>query len=502
MTEMKKKANSFQTYFCFSALLYALFLVPAVLWFLYAGSSDAELSRHIGGAWQAAFWQMPGLSNTVSRYILDGLEWVVIGAITWLFWQGYCCLKVDQRDDAAIQKDVIRWVGLCALILLAVIPFHSSDLYGYLNRGFQQSVFHTNPYLTPIADIPGWEQQSLLHAHWQYNPCPYGFFFAQWTRWITQLSQGHFVLAFLMMKAINVALLVGTTLLIAGLSTQLGQVRSQCHAGLSTFLFGANPLVLLHVVGNGHNDILMVFLLLLALQFLNSKSWKWLTLPVLALSVLVKYASLLAVPFVLVYLVQQRRWKVLLVGGLLSAMLTIMLALPYVDVSQPWPWAALLDNAGKSQHSIADMLGRMVYYPARWLQWGDAKVIMQNVLSVIRPLFWAGFALLCAWQGLQFVRKPQSFASLITAIALVMTVMVALVSAKFHPWYAVMFLPLVLLLPEKTWLRRFGVWFSVFQIAGFTLLQNVHIFNVLLLTLLPMWLAFKAEALPCQKLEV
>ncbi|HEY9745180.1 MAG TPA: hypothetical protein V6C99_03065, partial [Oculatellaceae cyanobacterium] len=77
--------------------------------------------------------------------------------------------------------------------------------------------------------------------------------------------------------------------------------------------------------------------------------------------------------------------------------------------------------------------------------------------------------------------------------------MVALVSAKFHPWYVVMFLPLALALPQNHWLYRFGVWFSVLQIAGFTLLQNVHVLNVVLLTLLPLWLAFRGVDLPCEK---
>jgi hypothetical protein len=71
--------------------------------------------------------------------------------------------------------------------------------------------------------------------------------------------------------------------------------------------------------------------------------------------------------------------------------------------------------------------------------------------------------------------------------------MVAFVSAKFHPWYVIMFLPLTLVLPPDNWLRRFGIWFSVFQIAGFTLLQNVHILNVLLLTLVPLWISLRRE---------
>jgi hypothetical protein len=69
--------------------------------------------------------------------------------------------------------------------------------------------------------------------------------------------------------------------------------------------------------------------------------------------------------------------------------------------------------------------------------------------------------------------------------------MIGFVSAKFHPWYVVMFLPVALLLPEESRLRRFALLLSLFQLAGFTILQNLPVFNVILLTLLPCWLALK-----------
>jgi hypothetical protein len=469
-----------------SVALYALFLFPTVMWLLYAGSTDAALSRHIGATWQAGFWHVPALTNAVSRYLLDGLEWLAVGLLTWLFW--LACCKMKSADEQTARQVTMRWAFVCGLVLLAVIPFHSSDLYGYLNRGFQQSIFHTNPYLTPIAEISGWQNEPLLHAHWEYNPCPYGFFFARWADWLTKLSGGHFVSALFLMKLANLFFLLGTVFLIA----KLAKAGKQERPWFSAFLFGANPLVLLHVMGNGHNDILMVFLLLLALACLRATRWNWLTLPILALSVLVKYASGLAVPFVLLYAFRHRLWKVLLLGGVFTIMLGVLMALPYVEPSQPWPWAALLENAGKPQHSIADMLARMVYYPAKWLKVGDAKAVMQSALGVIKPLLWAGFALFYVVQVLRVSRENRpTFASLLAVIALVMTVMVAFVSAKFHPWYVVMFLPLVLLLPQNAWVRHFGVWFSLFQIAGFTLLQNVHVLNVLLLTLFPLWLSFR-----------
>jgi alpha-1,6-mannosyltransferase len=477
-----------------SALLYALFLIPTLLLLNHAGLNDRQLSLQIGGTWQAGFWQFPGLTSVGSRVLLDALEAMVIAAMTWLFYRGFQQLNSIQtlspEDETAIRRTIIHWSLVCGAFLVAVVPFHSSDLYGYLNRGFQQSLLQTNPYLTPIADISGWENQPLLHAHWIYNPCPYGFFFAQLASWATQLSSNTFTGAFILFKFLNLALLTGTTALIYRLSRQLGLKRPW----LSAYLFGANPLVLLHVVGNGHNDILMSFLLLASLCTLFSTRWRWSCLPLLALSILTKYASILALPFIGLYLFKLRDYRALLLGCLLSIFLATLLAIPYIDFQQGWPWAALLDNAGKPQHSLIEMIARLVYYPGKWL-FGHADTAMNWTLKVIKPIFWLGFAGLYLWQWLRFARQSMSPELLIGRIGLVMTVMIALISAKFHPWYPVMFLPLLLLLPEQSRWRQFGLTFSLFQIGGFTIFQNLPVFSQLALTVLPTWLAFSGKGL-------
>lgn len=473
-----------------SLIIYALFTVPTLLLLLYAGGTDATLSRHIGGSWQAEFWQLPGASALLSRVILDILVAIGTGVLGCFFYRGFQTLNTLSIPDAASQSRLLRQILKATLIagalLLPVIPFHSSDLYGYLNRGFQQSIYHTNPYLTPVAEIPGWQKDTLFHSHWVYNPCPYGFFFAQLASWITSLADTQFFNAFLLFKGLNLLLILGSTLLIY----KIGQQARLQRPWLSAYLFGANPLVLLHVMGNGHNDILMVFLLLVSLNALFSSRWGWASLPLLTLSVLTKYASLLALPFMLLYMLKKRQFRSLLVGTAISAILCVILAIPYVDPNRHWPLNALLDNAGKPQHSLIDLIAQSIYYPTKWLQ-GHADGITQQALSILKPLFWASFVLFYGWQCLQAVKRPATTQDLLFRIGLTMTIMVAFVSAKFHPWYPVMFLPLLLTLPEASRLRQFGLTFSLFQLAGFTIFQNLPVISPLFLTVLPLWLTFK-----------
>ncbi len=477
-----------------SAALYVLFLLPTLLLALYAGQSDALISRQMTGVWQASFWHFPGLSATVSRVLLDILDALAVGGLGILFFQGWrTLLQTSHEERPALTRLIFMGVAVCAVILLAVVPFHSSDLYGYLNRGFQQSVYGTNPYLTPVVKIPGWQQEPLFHPHWVYNPCPYGFFFAQLTAWLTGWFGRSFVAAFLGFKTLNLILFLGTTALILKLSRQLRLPRPE----LAAYAFGANPLVLLHVMANGHNDIGMVFLLLAAIWTVSLPRWRWAVLPLLTLSVLMKYASLLSLPFVGLYLLKsakgRRDWLSLLLGGLLSVALLLLLAAPYVDPHQAWPWADMLDNAGKPQHSLVDLLARAVYYPIKWVH-GPATDGMDWTLRALKPLFWGGFVLFYLRQVWQFARQKADLTVLVAAIAIPLTVMVACISSKFHPWYTVMFLPLLLLLPENNRWRHFGLTFSLFQLAGFTIFQNLPVISPLALTVLPLWLAYRRRS--------
>ncbi len=476
--------------------LYSLLLIPSLLLWLHYGQTDASLSTHIGGTWQGTVWQFPGLNALPSRVLLDALEAVVIAALAWLFYQGYCLLAHQEPNQHAaaqnaLPRAIVMWTALCGAVLIFTTPFHSSDIFGYLNRGFQQSVFQTNPYLTTISQIPQWQNSPLLHAHWIDNPCPYGFFFARLTDWMTRWSGPSFTGAYLLFKGLNWLLLVASTWILAKMSRLLGHSKPW----LTAYCWGANPLVLLHAMGNGHNDIIMAFLLLLALWGLLSQRFQWTCLPLLTLSILTKYASLLAAPFILFYLWRKKARASLLLGLGLSALMLLWLGAAYVDPTHPWPWNALLDNAGKPQHSLISLLAETLYYPLKWLH-APAKVIQAQFLSLIKPLFWATFAGFYAWRLWTTLKIRELTAqALLEEIAGVSVVMIAFVSAKFHPWYPVMFLPLSLLLPESSRIRQFSLIFALFQLAGFTILQNLPVLSEILLTLVPVWLTLQGSTL-------
>src|SRR5919202_27946 len=97
---------------------------------------------------------------------------------------------------------ITRRLNLSAVF---VYPFHSTDVFGYINRGWQQVHYGQNPYVYTTSEIPGWRQDPMIWEHWIYNPNPYGFLFTLLTRLLCQVGGGNWALTLLLFKAVNAA---------------------------------------------------------------------------------------------------------------------------------------------------------------------------------------------------------------------------------------------------------------------------------------------------------
>lgn len=476
------------------AVLYSLLVLPTMLLLWFTGGDDSDVSRWFTEVWHADGWRFPGLSDTASLILADGFLFAVIALAGAAFFLGYRTLSnlnPDEETERRLSRELIRWTGIFGLVLIFVIPFHSQDLLGYINRGVEQVFYGVNPYLVTVGDLSRWQDNPMFHEHWIFNPSPYGFFFTWLTGVFVRLGGGHFMATALVFKLLALATYLGLTVVIYRLAQSLEVKRPW----LTLYLTGWNPLLLLHLVANGHNDGLLLLLLLAALWLLAAGRFLWLAWPVLALSIFTKYASLLAAPFLVVWFIRQQHWRSLLAGLIVAAALTGLLALPFIP-SDPGavPVDQMAGNAGISQHSLHSMLSRTVYYlgvvfagTEAWLD--PARKVFKYILWGLYVLFYAGF-----W--LYFIRqrpeKPEEEnRRLLWAIAIAMTVMITLASSKFHAWYAGMFLPLLFLLPEGSFWRRFGLYFTGFQLLAFTPLENIHVINALLLVLAPYLLAYR-----------
>jgi len=258
------------------------------------------------------------------------------------------------------------------------------------------------------------------------------------------------------------------------------------------------------MIANGHNDLWVAAGVLVAFGLIQCQRHLWLVFPMLLCSVFTKYASILVLPFLVLHSVRNRYWKALLPGVGLSAILLFLLAWPYLHLpsGESLPLSAMATNAGMTQHSLASMVSRLVFYISKWMP-GLPTANLDGLRAGLKPVLWGGFFMVYVWQIIAFWKrlwpaKPTeqhnvTAQPLILSSVVVMVVLITIASSKFHAWYLGMFFPLVFLLEPTHWCRRFVLWLSVFQLLSFTPVQNIHVLNYALLTLTPLYFSLKED---------
>jgi alpha-1,6-mannosyltransferase len=117
------------------------------------------------------------------------------------------------------------------------------------------------------------------------------------SRWVATVTGDHALVSVLLLRLIPFAAVVATAYLIPGLARHFGG-----RGDVSLWLAVANPLVLVHGVGGGHNDAVMVALILggLAVVIKPGAGWRHLAVGggLMALATAVKLPGAVAVGFV------------------------------------------------------------------------------------------------------------------------------------------------------------------------------------------------------------
>jgi len=412
--------------------------------------------------------------------------WFICLSLLLLFWSGHKLVSkstVGSASSFEISPRLVASLGalLCVLACL-IFPFHSTDVFGYINRGWQQVHYHQNPYVYFVADIPQWQHDPMIWDHWIYNPNPYGFLFTLLTRLFCDLGNGHWALTLALFKAVNALAYGFASWLIWAGAKHLGQSKPI----VTLYLFMWNPLILMHEIANGHNDILTGSFVLLALYLGVVGAGLWI-IPALVVATLLKYGPAILIPFALIFVIKNHGWKVATFSCLIGVAILGLASAPYIadwrmfrleDIASN---ATLIDN---SLHSflihIFENIARLIHPLSAWHHTVDW--LIKNALR-------AGFALFLI---AQLIAIPKYFSPNLLArkSSLIMFVLICVVSSKFNAWYLGMVLPLALLLDEDDWLRRLVVLISCAQLLSLTFFKQAYILNFFVMMLVPAWLVF------------
>src|SRR5262249_16093863 len=125
-------------------------------------------------------------------------------------------------------------------------------------------------------------------------------------------------------RLLNLVMHAGTALLL----WKATQLLPQGNAKTTLYLYSWNPFVALQYLSDLHNDIIVAFLVVLAAYLLLKAKPVW-SLPVLVAAGLIKYVTLVLVPFTFLYVVRHKGWREGAKALLWSVCLVIVTAAPY-----------------------------------------------------------------------------------------------------------------------------------------------------------------------------
>jgi hypothetical protein len=397
-------------------------LLGTVLIALAASLPGAPFALKLPGAW---FFGVPSLSQGAAH--ASGFGLLVELAC------GFTGIVLLCRAWLSIQRDVMRRAedrpGRLAAILavwsaplLVAPPLFSNDIYSYAAQGEMVS-HHINPYLYGPGVLGASPFTTLAQGVWINTPSPYGPLFNGIDGDVVRLSGHHILLSLVLLRLLAV---VGVALMAMFLPSL---ARSYGHDGSVAFSLGVlNPLVLLFLIGSGHNDALMIGLLVAGLSLARRGHFTWGVL-VCAMAGAVKAPGLIGV-FAIAWTfdahpsARQRCLALVKAGAITAATFEVFSA----SFGLGWGWVRTLgaSNAVSTWITPIDLMAKVISALSRLTHLDLSPTVFLDVAHVVGPAVALAVGL-WALRRLPSLGLPRAMGlSLLAAVLLGPTV---------QPWY-------------------------------------------------------------------
>ena len=358
------------------------------------------------------------------------------------------------RQPRSVWAAVLGGLAAANVAMLWLYPIGAADLFDNIIRGRITAWHAGNPFYQTPLDFP--KDPFFWYAAWRAFPSAYGPLWELMAAGASRLAGNGVLANVLTFKVLGLALYAGCSGVIVLILRQHAPERML--QGLC--LFAWNPLVIYETAGNGHNDIVLVFFLLLGVYaWLRGHS----TAAVAALTAgaLVKFVTVLAVPLVIAAGASaqppgRERWLFVMKGVGLSAGLCAMAYAPF------WRGGDILSVERHATLFTTSLPATMqAILPQSWNGGFSAHGLVYSALALTATAV-AG----AAWWLTRF--GDESGWALLQATMAVFLFYLLVTCLWFEPWYALWPLALAALLQEGTLARvgallsTTGLWKTVF----------------------------------------
>ncbi|MBI2166334.1 MAG: hypothetical protein HYU29_08045 [Chloroflexi bacterium] len=335
---------------------------------------------------------------------------------------------------------VIGFSLLFGLALMLVYPLTAVDVFVYGAQARVLTHHGANPQVVAPAAFP--DDPFLGWMAFKEATPPYGPLWTYLAAIPTLIGGEEPMRVALGMKALSLASLMGSVLLVYAIAQRFRPGTGTAAA----YLLGWNPLVLWSTAGDGHNDMVMAFFVLLAFFLLQREPS--MALSALILAGLVKYAALLLAPLFLLFLWRRHNLAFMIASVALAVGVGAIVLAPL--------WEGLATFGGLLGHlgNRASMSLGSIFILA-----GQKLGLSGNVVALAgRDLLYGAFLGLYIFFLVSF---RGTMDGLVRSAFLVTFSFLVLATFWFRFWYLLWLVPLTALLPlEEKRLRTVGLAFS------------------------------------------
>ncbi|GAA0896439.1 polyprenol phosphomannose-dependent alpha 1,6 mannosyltransferase MptB [Pseudonocardia zijingensis] len=184
------------------------------------------------------------------RDIAGTLMYVGVGLMVWAWIR----LGRDVLAHRARGRAVLTTAAVWTLPMLFAPPVFTRDVFSYLAQG-ALPLAGFDPYAVGPEEMPGVFTDNV-HYFWQDTPAPYGPLFILIAKAVAWITGDTIIVGVVLMR---LALLPGLLLFIWALPELTRRLGGRVSVAL--WIAVANPVMVIHMVGGGHNDLLVVGLL-------------------------------------------------------------------------------------------------------------------------------------------------------------------------------------------------------------------------------------------------
>lgn len=224
-------------------------------------------------------------------------------------------------------------VGGMSLILLFSYNAFSYDLFNYMFDVRIFTLHQQNPYLYKALDFPN--DPWINFMRWTHRTYPYGPVWLGLTIPLSYLGFQIFLPTLFLFKALMVGSFIGTIYFIG----KIFQKIKPSDGLFGMAFFALNPLVIIESLVSAHHDIVMVFLVTMAIYHLLNKNYIRAFL-LLFLSIGIKFATILLIPIFIIVLLWQIKRRLIenetLFSYSLAAMVMAIIFASQRTELQPW----------------------------------------------------------------------------------------------------------------------------------------------------------------------